>query len=414
MVWVFPDEVDAEALQRFNDALCRGRLHRQVVDARLPGARPYWVRAAEPVPLALDTETVDDDRVADWALDELRGVGLDPEAGRCWRLRAASTTAGRTVASLCALHLVADGRARTAAIVDALTEAARDQPGASRRSTSVVGDLLDVGRQTVAVGRAVARLLAQRLGGGETATPPDPRPVRSPLAERAPAAIPRWATASVPVEEWDAVAGRHGGTANTLFIAVLSGVLGAAGYTAADAPLKVGIPVSKREPGDLSANAMAGVSVYLPGPTTPGSDLGGIRDECRQAYRALDRGRRSAAGQLSALGWFLPPALLASHAVSDAGYPDAVASNVGEMPEQALIIGGVRATDVTVRGFAQGVDPAGRHRYGEGVQSWMVRTDTHVSFTVCGFDETVFPDDAALQKLVGEVLADWGLTHRIW
>ncbi|MFE0748651.1 hypothetical protein [Gordonia sp. NPDC058843] len=419
MVWVFPVGIGDPALRQFNDALALGRLHRRLVDSRVPGARPYWVRASQPVPLAVDEVRIDDEQVSSWAVEELREVDLDPEAGRCWRLRAASTASGGTVLSLCTLHLVADGSARIKAVVEALAVSGTGRRAVPALSTPPVAplqaDLLDSARQVAAAARGVSRVIGRRVRRDAGATAVDPRPARPPLAERAPAATPVWATATVTAEAWDAVASRHGGTANSLFVAVVTGLLRAGGYTAPENTVKVGLPVSDRTgDDDERGNAVAGVTLYLTPVPSPASDLRPIREASRNAFEELAIGRRAAAAHLRPLAWLVPPHRLAGLGASDSAYPDAVASNVGVLPPELLVIGGVVASDVTVRGVAQGVDPNARHRYGDGVQAWLTRTGTDATFTVAGFDETRFVDGETLEKLLAAELSDWGLPARIW
>jgi diacylglycerol O-acyltransferase len=419
MLWVFPGHVAEESLREFNDALAQGRLHRRLVDARVPGARPYWVRPSQPVPPAFDVEPIDDTGISDWAVTELRNVELDPYAGRCWRIRTGVTTSGRTVLSLCTLHLVADGRARIDAVRDALrgttsgapTNGAEEHPA----TPSTWADVYDAARQVAAAGLGVARALRQSVRRDVDPTAVDPRPPRSPLAERAPTATPVWATASVAVEDWDRTAERHGGTANSLFIAVVAGLLRAAGYTSPDNPVKVGVPVADRTgEDDMRGNAVAGVTVYLTPVPSPATDLGRVRNVCRDAYTRLAEGRRPALTHLRPLAWLVPPSRIAGKGAPDAGYPDAVASNVGQLPPELLTIGGLTADDVTVRGHAQGVVADDRHRYGEGVQAWLTRTEGHTTFTVSGFDETHFVDDETFGALLSRELTEWGLAHRMW
>ncbi|MEE4025076.1 hypothetical protein V1Y59_18470 [Gordonia sp. PKS22-38] len=424
MVWTFPDEVAKDSLRQLNSALTHGRLHRRLVEARVPGARPYWVRATQPVPLAFDDEPIVDEQLADWAVAELRTVDLDPDDGRCWRLRAAVTSSGHTVLSLCTLHLVADGAARIEAVAAALrlcealgVENTGDRPVPHVQvapETSRRADLVDAARQVGVTSLGLLRVLGQTIRRDRDETPTDPRPPRAPLADRAPTATPVWATATVPADDWDQIASRHGGTANSLFVAVVCGMLRAAGYTAPENPVKVGLPVSDRAEGDERSNAVAGVTLYLTPVPKAAADLTAVRDACRQAYTKLAGGQRSAMAHLRPLAWLVPPTRLAGLSGSDAAYPDAVASNVGQLPPELLVIGGVRAYAVTVRGMAQGVDPAGRHRYGDGVQAWLTRTDTDVTVTVSGFDEKSFVDDDTFRRVLADELRAWGLPHRIW
>ncbi|WP_439032479.1 hypothetical protein [Gordonia terrae] len=436
IVWVLDDEVSLEALTAMNAALGRGRLHRMLVPPTVFGARPRWVDAPDSPQLAADTHPVAAADIDAWATAEMSTVPLDAEGARCWRLRAAPTEGGGTVVSLCTLHVVTDGRGMLAAAAEAAAAAGvpLTAPAVTSKPTDVArrsgsptpdpapptgwrrrrrADLADAGSQALAVVTGLVRAaLERRQSGG---LEPDPRPVRPPIAERSPAARSTWATATVPAVEWDRVAAEHDGTSNTMFIAVVTGLLRSSGHAPLPKPIKVGVPVDRREgEEDTRSNAIAGVSVFLTDDPVAGGDLGGIRAACKAAFVRLSQGRRAPHIHLRPLAWFLPPSVIVKVVSAGNGMPDAVISNLGDVPPEAMVIGGVPVRKVAFRGMAQGVDPAAVHRFGDGVQSWMVRTRDQVTFTVLGCDETSFPSDAVVADLLDRELDAWGLSHEIW
>lgn len=218
---------------------------------------------------------------------------------------------------------------------------------------------------------------------------------------------------SVPAADWDAAARAHGGTANSLYIAVVSGLLRSSCYAPPGDPIKVGVPVDVRAgAGDDSSNATAGVSVMLTDDPVPGGSLTAIRRSCKEAFSALPRKRR-ARGDLTALVWLLPATWLIGAVSAGNGMPDAMVSNLGDIGDRATRLGAATARRTAFRGMAQGVDPALPYRFGDGVQSWLLRGDDEITFCVAGFGESVF-GGGRLRRLLADELAAWRLTHDIW
>ena len=413
VVWVFDEAIPAEAIVSMNTWLSRGRLHRRLVAAGIPGARPRWVPADGPPEPVFDHVPVGPSQIESWAGSEMAAVDLDAAAGRCWRLRSAPTDSGGTVLSLCALHLVADGRTLVRAAGEAMSHTA--PPAPADLGGDLVSEVKDAAAQVCAgfAGVAAAGVGALvGLAGTRTADTVATRPARSPSADRAPRARPLWATASVPAAEWDSVARRHGGTPNSLYIAVVTGLLRSGGYAPLGDPIKVGVPVDVRAAGDDSSNATAGVSMMLTDDPTPGGSLTAIRGVCKDAFLSL-AGRRAEPGDLTALVWLLPSTWLIGAVSAGNGMPDAMVSNLGDIDERAVRLGSATARRTAFRGIAQGVDPALPYRFGDGVQAWLLRGHDEVIFCVAGFDESVF-GDGRLRRLLAQELADWQLTHDIW
>ncbi|MDO3648379.1 hypothetical protein [Nocardia mangyaensis] len=284
--------------------------------------------------------------------------------------------------------------------------------GVTRRLGDIALDAADgvgqVGAAGLGIGRAAVAFTRHRgaeAPGGERPTKPQAH-VRSPLARNS------WATVSVDAAHWESVAGQHGGTTNTLFIAILAGALRASGYGTA---LKVGVPVSRRaQDDDARGNATAGVSVLLTEDLTPGGDLGPLRRQCKEAFTRLSAGERAPHVHLLPLVSLLPTGLVVRAATAGSGMPDVVASNLGDFADEVRCLGGISASAVAFRGIAQGVDPAEPYRFGDGVQSWAMRTGDVWTFSVAAFDEQHFPRPDDLRELLAVELDGWGVEHRMW
>ncbi|MGN2639391.1 hypothetical protein ACTD5D_25145 [Nocardia takedensis] len=411
LLWLLPAPPAPEALRAFNSRLAEGVLARRLAPAVVPFARPRWERAAAGPDLVVDPDPIPVAAVEPWARRELDTVPLDPERGPAWRLRAVTRTDGGAALSLTTLHLVADGRSMVAAAVDALHGNPRDPLTRHRAPRSpFAADLADGVGQVAAAGRGILRAVR---ASGTRADSPQAR-VRAPAHQRAPRAEPAWAMVSVDVADWEAAAAAHGGTANTLFVAVLAGLLRTSGAARSGTPLVVGIPVSHRADGDERGNATAGVSVVLTDDPVPGGDLAGIRRLCKAAFTRLSAGQRPAHVHLTPLLTLLPTGVVVRAVSAGSAMPDAVASNLGDFPAELADVGGVTADAVAFRGTAQGVDPDLPYRFGDGVQSWLLRTGSTLSFSVAAFDERHIADSAALRGLLGAELGKWKVVHRLW
>lgn len=156
------------------------------------------------------------------------------------------------------------------------------------------------------------------------------------------------------------------------------------------------------------------MSISLAERVIPGSDLGGVRALCRDAFAALSAGRRPAMIHLQPLLQVLPLSVVTSVVTGGgSGMPDVVASNLGSF-DGLRRVGGRTATDVAFRGTAHHVDPAGTQRFGEGVQSWYLETDGAATFAVAGFDETRVGSAQALTAALSAELTGWDVPHEFW
>lgn len=418
LIWTFDRPPGMAALTAINQNLASSALNRLVAVSGLPGVRPRWVRAETHPDLIIDASPIDSDLVGAWADSELESVPLDPVAGPPWQLRGVFTEQGRFALSLTALHLVTDGQNMVRATVDAFADR-RPEPlhgtvFPADPPRQLIGDgvdlLSDIGSAIRGVVRAASAGGASMFGGRPTIN----RTPRLPMHERAPRARASWSTVSVDSNVWTKVAAEYGGTSNSLFIAVISGVLRSSGSAPLGVPIKMGIPVSQRTDGDDRANATAGVSVTLTDEPIPGGTLRHIRQQCKAAFAALGAGRRPAMIHLQPLMWLLPSSMIIKAVSNGDGMPDAVASNLGIFTPALTEVGGVAASGVAFRGIAQGVDPALPYRFGDGVQSWLLEYGGTTTFSVAAFDELHIADGVELGRLLADELRAWGVPFRLW
>ncbi|GGG12843.1 hypothetical protein GCM10007304_28540 [Rhodococcoides trifolii] len=419
LAWTFDTAPSTNALERMNRALADGSLNRRIVRSKVPLARPRWVRSTLRPTLIVDDDAIDEVDGQDWAAHDLATTHLDAESGTPWRLRGVATTTGGYVLSLTCLHLVADGRSLTFAAQAAMS-GSLDRADGGTDNGSIALDVVDAATQVIGavagVGRAIITGATSGRGGSEGSSATAPRvPARTPVADRAPTATGSWAVVSAATDEWERAAKEHGGTANSLFVAVVAGALWASGYATDGSAVKVGIPMSLRGNGDDRANATGGVSVVLRERPRPATDLTEIRRLCKDAFTALARGRRPAMIHLQRLLQVLPLSVVTSVVMSgESGMPDAMVSNLGTFDDSVLDLGGTRAESVAFRGTAQGVDPARPHRFGEGLQSWLLEADGTTTFAVLAFDEEHVPDAQRLRELLSAELTGWNVPHRFW
>ena len=84
-------------------------LGRRLTAPRVPGARPRWVPAPEPPPVALAPPQRTPQEMARWLADEL-SIRHDPERAAGWRLAATTDADGAMVVALTVNHLFGTGR----------------------------------------------------------------------------------------------------------------------------------------------------------------------------------------------------------------------------------------------------------------------------------------------------------------
>ncbi|MET0821872.1 MAG: hypothetical protein ABWY58_12975 [Aeromicrobium sp.] len=418
-VWRFDRPIDADRLQRLRTTLADGPLGRTVRRSAVPCSRDRWVAAPDARSVHVERRALSPSDVLGWA-DERAAVDLDPESAPAWELSAASTTDGGGVLSLLTSHVVSDGGAHVAAVTAAaggvdIGRLPVDRPRATVRDD--VGDGLRQLGGVVRGGAAAMRLARDRVEVGDAQTSAqtprrpdrdgDDRPYR-----------PATVVVDCDADQWEQSARRHGGTANTLLVAVIVEVLLASGRVEPGRPVRVALPVSLRGARDLRSNATSGVSVDVDTCVVDGigraPDLAAVRSACRREFSALADGtRRDTLTPLKPLLQMLPDRLVARLA-STMTAPLCLCSNLGDLPAEFAAPLGVPATSVLMRSVTQDVTPSMMRRTRGGLNAWWSRHGPTVTLAVLGVDPDHFGSRDELARLVQDTCRRWGIDARTW
>lgn len=265
---------------------------RRLVEALLPGAPPHWRADPRPPEVDLAPATVpaaDQDR---WLGREI-SQPLDPVHGPAWRVVAAATSDGAGLLLLVAHHAYANGSELVAAVRaagrhdptsalppapaapslrrPALTTSAADVAGRAARSLRGTGRL---GRELVTVPWARGPL------GGDLAAVRDAllaladhRSRR--LAPRTDAPV-IGLVATIDAAAWDAAAATHGGTGNSLQIAIAANLVRHARLARGDTeddPVRVRVPMLVRADPSSRLSTVVAPNVEVAGGPPSAGDL---------------------------------------------------------------------------------------------------------------------------------------------
>jgi diacylglycerol O-acyltransferase / wax synthase len=416
-LWVFDDDPGEQPVDHLRDALAAGSLNRAVRRTRVPAARHRWVRSTVP-PATVAATPIGDDEVGSWADDRLRAADLRPVDGAGWRLESAVTGDGRRVVSLLLSHMIADGQGVYRALAAAHSGVPTSLPGADPESRfrEIREDIADGGRQLVAAGSSLRKLFRQARRGRRAAAPPPAASRSRPGELPTPRGGPDTTLAIVDIDRqaWHARAREHNGTANSLFTALLAGIVQRSGLPV-PGDLRVCIAVDQRagDPDDR-ANASGGVWIRVPDPVEPTMRLDGIRALSKRAFiEYAESGADQTADNLAPIVRLLPRRLVAKMMASIPG-PDTTVSNLGVAPRESLEIGGVTASSFAIRAIMQGMPADRRRRQGPALAAWAVEYGDRVTLTFFGIHPDHFGDTELLRKLIDDELAGWELDHGFW
>ncbi|MGU3292215.1 hypothetical protein [Williamsia sp. M5A3_1d] len=422
LCWVLPRDPGTRALAALHAELSRGFLSRKVVEPRVPFARARWVRSDSPADVVVSPEPIDDVDVADWFDRRVRTVRLDPVGGRGWELAAVGLRSGRMAVSLLVSHMVSDGQGVYRAL-DAAATSAPQTALASESSAHGIGglgaDAVDAVIQVGAAARSVGLLLVAMpralLAARRTPSRPRPSAPSGTSAASDPVPEPTLAFYDVDRSRWRSRAAELGGTSNSLFTGVISGLAHRAGVAADSGDMRVCMAVSTREgDADMRANASGGVWITVPAPSTAAAGLAGIRAASKQAFADYAAtGDRQAADNLQPVVRLLPRRLIARMMRSIPG-PDTTVSNLGAVPESALRIGDVTAESFSIRALMQGQTPQMRRTTGPALAAWAVEYGSTVTIAFFGISPDHFGDPDALHDDIRAELDSWELAYSSW
>lgn len=416
-VWRFDRPLDPTGVERLDLGFREGPLARSIRRSRIPGARDSWVASSAGGPVDVATSPLQPGDVLAWA-EERAAEPLDPWSGPTWSLAAASTTDGGSVLSYLTPHVVCDGGAHVAALVAAVEGGGLRRLPSDGPAPTVRDDLRDAVRQVglaLRGGAAAARdaLTSSRPPRTDVQTSRDGLLGPDRAGDDAPR-VPATVVVDLDARAWDEAAARHGGTSNSLLVAVAVEVLLASGRVEAGRPVRVSLPVSLRGPDDLRSNATSGVSIDVDTEVADGVgrvvDLAAVRSQARGAYATLAAGRRDPLGPLTQL---LPDPAVAVLARSVAA-PLCLCSNLGRLPATFAAPLGRPATSVLMRSVTQGVTPSMLRRTRGGLTVWWARHGDTATLAVLGVDPDHLGDREALARLVAATTSRWGVPSTPW
>lgn len=397
-LWRSADAVDVRVLEAVHEALSRGALGRRVVRPRVPGARMRWEASTATHPLRYETHPVED--VVTWA-DARADVDVDPEYGPAWALSAAPTPDGGTAISLVCSHVVADARGLVSAAAAALTG---ESPAPAPARTSDVSDaartvggvLID--GTTASLGLVFSAHRRRELREFREAAAADRRPDSTHVTTGTVSAI-----LDVDTAAWDATAAAGGGTANSLFISLVTAVADAAGVPM---PLHISVPVDTRASHTVD-NAMVITEVVA----SPDDSLSDIRRLSREAFARPPMGAPS--GFPEEIAQILPDGI-ANRLTVGAGERDALCSNIGRLPRSLTSLGPYRTTGVATRAMHPGLSADRPASTTTRLSGYLCSTDDIYTLSLVGVDPQHFGDPGRLRDLAVAELAKRGLAARPW
>lgn len=428
----FSEPVSGDDLLHWANALAGNPqgFGRRVVRPRVPGARLRWQPAPDLPPMRVEPDPLDSMQVVALLEDEVSSRP-DPAESTGWRIAAARTEDGGSIVTLWVNHAYGDGRAILATAFGPGIEPTADEPRdglapSSRWTTDTRDELTDVVQRlrhgvggSVRLGREAAGAWRRQGEPGDLARL---GPAFAALRDRDHGAGARSgrrtvALAKVRAEDWDAAARSHGGSGNTLLLAVLANLLRSCRVARGDAgerPLRILLPVDLRHERpdghhDVTANTVVGAMVVLDGGGPHHGDLGPVRAATRLAIEAAappDARRRDGrparpTGVVDAMQ-LLPDAITHRVAVRAQG-ADGVASNIGPIPRQVGQLGRHEAREMYLLGGPMLTD----------VTACLGRCGDALTLGVVADASRIGPGGTLHRRVVSE-LAAWGVAGEVW
>lgn len=434
-LWRTADRVDPELLRQVHAALRVGPLGRRVIRPSVPGARRSWRANTRAYPLEFTDGTIATGDLLGWA-DE-QGANLDPEYGPGWRLSTAALDDGGSIVSLTCSHALADGRALVLAVDDALggpsltTSSVRAMRSGMRSAPSTIAgepdradarvnaapgretrapasDWSDAWRQWAIVVRGTFRALRHGIPARPTrtaSTREDGLSARERGSIAGGVGVDSAPTRSVVLEcsaaDWESVAAAQGGTANSLFIALITKMLWASGFPGVT--IDASLPVDTRDEPRVD-NDLAMTEITIERSDTSAT----IREKARIAY---ERRMSSPGGMPEELLQVIPDRW--AYALSKgAGERDILCSNIGTLPDSLRALGPHRCTGVAARAIHPGltVDRLPRTR----LSGYLSRIADTYTLAVVSLDPVHIDTPETLRALAHETATLLGLPVTLW
>lgn len=404
-VWRLPTRLDPARFTELGAALTHGRMSRLVVRCAFP-LRDRWVHTPDAGRHAFADEQIDAADGAGWALAQAN-LGIDSVTGPSWRMSAITTRdTDETFVSWVSSHVIGDGGAVITGIGEVLD-------GIGYDATDADPGMLDTVREGADALRTSA-VAAYRLARHRTRPAPLPRPTAPDPAVSAEdwGGVSPTVIVTIPEGTFDAVAQRAGGTANTLFTAIVIGILEASGAVADGDEIPVNLPVSTRIPGDRRANASTGVTARVRVSPALRADLTPLRTASKTAFASAT----GAPSSLALLGRLAQPLgdSIVRRLAADSRAPLCLASNLGTLDAGFAGLGTGLPGSVAMRSMTVGASRDVLRRMAGGISGWSSRSAGHITLCITALDPDRVANTATLTSLVAEELSRWDLRGSFW
>lgn len=405
-LWHLAGSLDPVVFARIGERLCSGRASR-LVARRPPPCRDTWRYTPTAGSVEYLTESVPSADATTWA-DRQAAFTLDSVSGPSWRLSAARCADGPgTYISFIATHATGDGRTQMTAIADALAQAQYDTDVAA---PGVISDLSDGVRTAFRAARAAVRVATAKGSGRPARDAASVHQHDATVTKYSDERLPASAMVTLDHAKFVDAARTRGGSLNSLFVAIMVGILERGGMTSAGDVVPVSVPVSRARDDDRRANATTGATAHVRVDDERYTDLTAIRRACRDAYTAMESTTNSVT-TLATIAQALGDGTVRRLA---AGMPTplCLASNVGTLTPAFAALGTDRPGDVIMRAVTN--NPKGLRGHEGGVSGWLCVSGDTVGLAVSALDPRLVGGSAGIRRLVDLECARWRLHESSW
>lgn len=414
-VWIYDHAVDLDGLQHFQENLGYGLLGRRIETSLIPFGRHRWVAQAAPVELDIAAAARPREEVWDWA-DARLSLPIDPEHGPAWHLGVQPLTPSGAAVSLVVSHSVADGRAVSLAIADAVQGKRHDlgypSPGARTTRRAVVQDLAATARSLPETARGLVAafrtarteiLSKERRRSSAQMPPREGRRGDDDLL-----ALPT-AMAWVDLELWDVRAESLGGSSNSLLLGFVARLAFGLGRVDGAGRVVVALPVSDRRVGDRRANALSVLKISIdPGVVT--ETLTGVRSEVAAGLATVPEMSKDLLASM-ALTPLTPRALLRRlEKVAADLHNDVGCSNLGDCDARVNRPDGTDADWTAARSIESPLTAAILDRMGGRLFAGSGRVHGRMFISVGAWIPGAANSKHQLRERLGRAMSDMGLT----
>lgn len=417
-VWIYDRPVDVDGLLRFQKNLGHGLLGRRIERSPIPFGRHRWVAQAAPAELDVAATARLRDEVWDWA-DTRVSLPIDPEHGPAWHLGVQPLKPGGAAVSLVVSHSVADGRAVSLAIADAVQGDRHDlgypPPGARTARSAVVRDLAATARSLPDIARglvaAVRTARAEISPNGFRGPSGRIKSRKSGLGGDEPLALPT-AAAWVDLDLWDRRAEMLGGSSNSLFLGLVARLAQGMGRVDGAGRVVLVLPVSDRRAGDRRANALSVAKISVD-PAAVTETLSALRKEVAAALAAVP-GMSTDLLASMAMTPFTPRALLRRlEKVAATRSSDVGCSNLGDCDARINRPDGTDADRIVARSIESPVTAAILDRMGGHLFAGSGRVHGRVFISVGAWIPGAITSRRQLRERFVRAISDMGLTGTV-